>query len=236
LVALLSGLTHHSTGARWSVEQVGRDVEAATWFVIDLLRQEAELSHKYQRALSDGVAGDFCRWLCWEGIDRYGLPPRASQTIREAFAAQPSLAVRRLIEDRGLRNPSFRVARIPSLLPGLLTWLVEHGKEVDISGPQIWWFLLESLEDPIREIFRVYDTNPVWQRHFPDLQSRAGWKRLALWIRDRYGFDATGYDPQACRPPRASAKTSSLYRSLPAEKGHTRLTRQGPECESRDVL
>ena len=170
--------------------------------MIDLLRQDEGLSQKYPRALGDGVDGDFCRWLCSEGIGRYRLPSGASQTIRAAFASQPGLPVRRLIEDRGMGNPSFRVARIPSLLTGLLSWLVEHGKDHAIADRQIWWFLLESVEDPVRELVRVYDTNPVWQRHFPDPLSPLGWKRLTHWMRDRYGFDATGYDFQAYSPSR----------------------------------
>jgi GT2 family glycosyltransferase len=200
LPAFLNSLTHHSTGAHWSAEQVGRDVAAATWFVIDIVRQDQELSRKYPRALSDGAGGDFCRWLCSKGIGRYGLPSKASETIREAFACDTGLPVRRLIEDRGRMNPSFRVARIPSLMPGLLSWLVEHGKEHAISDRQIWWFLLESVEDPVRELIRVYDTNPVWQKHFPDPLSPLGWKRLTEWVRDRYGYDATGYEVQAHSP------------------------------------
>ncbi len=202
LQAFLGGLTHHPIGAHWSEQRVGRDLKAATWFVIDLLRQDEGLSQKYPRALGDGVDGDFCRWLCLEGIGRYRLPSGASQTIRAAFASQPGLPVRRLIEDRGMGNPSFRVARIPSLLTGLLSWLVEHGKDHAIADRQIWWFLLESVEDPVRELVRVYDTNPVWQRHFPDPLSPLGWKRLTHWMRDRYGFDATGYDFQAYSPSR----------------------------------
>ena len=82
LQAFLSGLTHHPTGAHWSEQRVGRELEAATWFVIDLLRQDEGLSQKYPRALSDGVDGDFCRWLCSEGIGRFRLPSAASETIR----------------------------------------------------------------------------------------------------------------------------------------------------------
>ena len=104
--------------------------------------------------------------------------------------------VRRLIEDLGAESGNFRVARIPSLLTGLLSWLVEHKQEYGISDRHIWWFLLESLEDPIRELLRVYDTNPDWQKFFPDAFSPSGWKRLTHWIRDRYGFDATAYDVQ----------------------------------------
>ena len=114
LQAFFGGLTRHPIGAHWSEQRVGRDLRAATWFVIDLLRQDEGLSQKYPRALGDGVDGGFCRWLCSEGIGRYRLPSGASQTIRAAFASQPGLPVRRLIEDRGMGNPSFRVAHTQS--------------------------------------------------------------------------------------------------------------------------
>jgi hypothetical protein len=217
LQAFLNDLTHHPIGAHWAAERVGRDVAAATWFVIDIVRREEGLTRKYPRALSDGVGGDFCRWLCSEGIDHYGLPPGARETIRAAFASQPGLAVRRLIDDRARENPSFRVALLPSLLKGLLSWLVEHGEEHAISHRQIWWFLLESVEDPVRELFQIYDTNPVWQRHFPDPRSAFGWARLTEWIRDRYGFDATGYDLRACSSPRPFEKSPSLPCGQPAD-------------------
>ena len=235
LQAFLGGLTHHPTGAHWSEQRVGQDLEAATWFVIDLLRQDDGLSRKYPRALSDGAGGDFCRWLCLEGIGRYGLSSRAPETIRAAFASQPGLPVRRLIEDRGMGNASFRVARLPSLLSGLLSWLAEHGKEHGISDRQIWWFLLESVEDPIRELVCTYNTNPVWQRHFPDAFDPLGWRRLTHWIRDRYGFDATGYDVQSYSPSRPFEETLSSYPSQPADNSLANLTGHVPKWESRDV-
>jgi hypothetical protein len=60
--------------------------------------------------------------------------------------------------------------------------------------PKSWWFLLESLEDPVRELLRIYNSNPVWRRHFPDAFILSGWERFSSWIRDRYGFDTTWYD------------------------------------------
>jgi GT2 family glycosyltransferase len=196
LQAFLDGLTHHPIGAHWSVERVGRDIEAATWFVIDVLRHDEAPARQYPRALSDGLDGDFCGWLCSEGIGRYGLHAEASATIRAAFASHPGDPVRRLIEDLGAESGNFRVARVPSLLTGLLSWLVEHKKEYGISDRHIWWFLLESLEDPVRELLQVYGTNPDWQKFFPDALSPPGWERLTHWIRDRYGFDASAYDFQ----------------------------------------
>jgi GT2 family glycosyltransferase len=217
LMAFLDELTHHSTGAHWSISRVGRDVEAATWFVIDTLREDRALSLKFPRALSDGAAGEFCRWLCSEGIGRYGLASNASETIHAAFASQPGDPVSRLIETKAICSPSFRVARLPSLLPGLLTWLVRHRKEHGIPDLQIWWFLLESVEDPIRDLTSVYRTSPDWQRHFPDAFQRTGWNRFARWVRDRYGFDATGHEfeltPSPPGPPEESKEVDRIQRS-----------------------
>jgi GT2 family glycosyltransferase len=235
LQRFLGGLTQRSTSAHASLECVARDVAEATWFVIDLVRRDEEISRQYPRALSDGPEGDFCRWLCSEGIGRYGLPATASETIRQAFASQPALPVRRLIEDRGMVNPSLRVARVPSLLAGLLFWLVENRKALDVSDRQIWWFLLESVEDPVRELMRVYDTNPVWQKHFPDPLSPPGWKRFTDWIRNRYGFDATACGCPEYMPSKSVKKLPSVYPSQPAENSHASLTRHVLQWESRDA-
>ena len=208
--AFLRKLTHHSYGAHWSAEEVGRDTEAATSFVIDLLLQDEGLTRQYPRALTEGADGDFCRWLCSEGIDRYGLPPESYRTIRAAFTSQPGEAVRLLIEYQGRDNPSFRVARIPSLIKGLLFWLVEHGKQHGVTDRQVWWFLLESAEDPIRELVRVYMSNPDWQKYFPDAMSPTGWKRLTHWLRERYSLDVTGCDYQSRSPSGVRQETCSM--------------------------
>jgi len=79
-------------------------------------------------------------------------------------------------------NASFRVARVHSLLTGLLSWLATHGKTM-LSDRQIWWFVLESVEDPVRELVRVTKRTRCGQKHFPDAFSPTGWKRFAHWIR-----------------------------------------------------
>ena len=211
--AALRNLPDHSSSARVSAEDVGRDIESATWFVIDLLRRDEGLSRRFPLALSEGAEGEFCNWLCSEGIDRYGLPQGAAQTIRAAFASQPGYQVSRLIDYQGLENPLFRIARMPNLLEGLGTWLFQHGSKHGISNQQVWWFLLESAEDPIREFVRVYITNPAWQKHFPDAMSPPGWKRLTHWLRERYSLDATGCDYQSHSPLRPIEEFQAACRS-----------------------
>ena len=99
---------------------------------------------------------------------------------------------------------------MPNLLEGLGTWLLEHGSKHGISNQQVWWFLLESAEDPIRELVRVYITNPAWQKHFPDAMSPPGWKRLTHWLRERYSLDATGCDYQSHSPSRVRHESCSM--------------------------
>jgi len=209
----LRNLPDHSSIPRVSAEEIGRDIESATWFVIDLLRRDEGLSQRFPLALSGAAEGEFCNWLCSEGIDRHGLPRGAAQTIRAAFASQPGSQVRRLIDDQGLENPSFRIARMPNLLERLGTWLFQHGRQHGISNQQVWWFLLESAEDPIRELVRVYITNPAWQKHFPDAMSPPGWKRLTHWLRERYGLDATGCDYQSHSPLKPIEEFQAACRS-----------------------
>ncbi len=213
----LRNLPDHSSSARFSAEEVGRDIESATWFVIDLLRRDEGLARRFPLALSEGAEGDFCNWLCSEGIVRHGLPQGAAQTIRAAFASQPGFQVTRLIDFQGLENPLFRIARMPHLLEELGTWLFQHGSKHGISSQQVWWFLLESAEDPIRELVRVYITNPAWQNHFPDAMSPPGWKRLTHWLRDRYSLDATGCNYQSHSPLRPIEEFQAAYRSWLAQ-------------------
>ena len=52
--AALRNLPDHSSSARVSAEDVGRDIESATWFVIDLLRRDEGLSRRFPLALSGG--------------------------------------------------------------------------------------------------------------------------------------------------------------------------------------
>jgi hypothetical protein len=132
--AALRNMPDHSSSARVSAEDVGRDIESATWFVIDLLRRDESLSRRFPLALSEGTEGDFCNWLCSEGIVRYGLPSVAARTIRAAFASQPGYQVSRLIDFQGLENPLFCIARMPNLLEGLGTWLFQHGSKHGISN------------------------------------------------------------------------------------------------------
>jgi len=211
--AALRNLPDHDSSVRVSAENVGRDIESATWFVVDLLRRDEGLSRRFPLALSGGAEGEFCNWLCSGGSVRYGLPQEAAQTIRAAFASQPGYQVCRLIDFQGLENPLFRVARMPNLLEGLGTWLFQHGRKHGISDQQVWWFLLESAEDPIRELVRVYITNPAWQKHFPDAMSPPGWKRLTYWLRERYSLDATSCDYQSHSPLKPIEEFQAACRS-----------------------
>jgi GT2 family glycosyltransferase len=208
--AMLRKLSDRSSTPRVSAEEVGSNIESAIWFVIDLLRRDESLPRRFPLALSEEAEGEFCNWLCSEGIVRYGLPPGAAQTIRAAFASQPGDQVSRLIDFQGLENPLFRIARMPHLLGGLGTWLFQHGSEHGISNQRVWWFLLESAEDPIRELVRVYMTNPDWQKYFPDAMSPPGWKRLTHWLRERYSLDATGCDNQPHSPSRVRHESCSM--------------------------
>ena len=204
----LRNLPAPSSIARFSPQEIGGNAESATRFVIDLLRRDEGLSRRFPLALSAGPEGDFCKWLCSEGIVRYGLPQAAAHTLRAAFDSQPGNQVSRLVDYLGLENPLFRIARMPNLLEGLGTWLLSHGGKHGISDLQVWWFLLESAEDPIRELVRVYLSNPSWQKHFPDALSPPGWKRFTHWLRERYRLDATGCDYQAHSPLRPYRGTS----------------------------
>ena len=86
----LRNLPDHSSSARVAAEDVGRDIESATWFVIDLLRRDEGLARRFPLALSE--ARRFLQLALLRG-DCPPWPARgAAQTI--CAASLPSPAIR----------------------------------------------------------------------------------------------------------------------------------------------
>lgn len=177
-----------------------RDVHnaaAAARFCISLLMKNPQLRARFPRALSGGGSGDFARWL----IDGdHGLDA-GSRSFREAvaaaFTASPGEAVRRLFALHTELKDSFPLGLIPAGLPHFVFWLLNHGvPENRISIESIWWFVLESRENPTRELIRTYLVMPRWQQEIPTGVTMFGRRDLASWLSQHYGLAAPWADPR----------------------------------------
>ncbi|MGE3804341.1 MAG: glycosyltransferase [Gemmataceae bacterium] len=182
----------HAVGDQIALPRtVGKSVDsarAAARFVLQLLRGNAELRQRFPRALSDGVAGNFFRWLCQEH-EQLGLPQAALSHVRTAFQEDPGARIRQLFELGTELRQELPMALLPEGRRGLLAWLARQGKaEYDLCDEAIWWFLLACAEDPARELTHTYLVTPEWQLHFPDALTPFGRERFVAWLRHRFGL------------------------------------------------
>jgi GT2 family glycosyltransferase/glycosyltransferase involved in cell wall biosynthesis len=184
---------------QWSPAKVCADPETAASFIIHLLRSDTSLRSSFPRALSGGPQGAFCQWLCSpEGLTRYGLPATAQTTICKAFEAKLAAKIRRVYELRPDLQRSYLLAYLPSGRARFFRWLISEGRNYyEFSDPAIWWFLIESAEDPDRELIRTYKVSKWWQRFFPDALTPLGWGRFANWLESRHGIAAQALDYRA---------------------------------------
>ena len=185
--------------------------------MIDLLRRDEGLSRRFPLALSEGAEGEFCNWLCSEGIVRYGLPQGGCSDNPRRIRFPAGLSGQPVDRLSGTRESAFsdRPYAQPARRAGHLafpTW--EQTRHLQPASLVV---LARNAEDPIRELVRVYITNPAWQKHFPDAMSPPGWKRLTHWLRERYSLDATGCDYQSHSPLRPIEEFQAAYRSRLAQ-------------------
>lgn len=177
---------------RWPQRATAGDAET-TWgavrFVVDLLRTDPTLRAAFPLALSEGVDGAFCRWLCGEGGDTLRLSPRARAQVHATFSRQPGRRVRQIYELRDDLRQTFPLGLTPAGRRELFRWLVVHAPgEHGVRPEETWWFLLECAENPEREIVRTYGLRADWQRCFPDGLTVFGGEALAAWLRERHGI------------------------------------------------
>ena len=173
---------------------------AARW-CIDLLRRRADLRERFPRALSEGAAGGFAKWLLGEGQAVFRLPDAACGHLRACFAASPVARVRQaVLVAQDLRAHDLREAIPLGFTPAgrhdLARWLFRTGRDAGrLRDEEIWWFLLECAEDPARELVRTFLFTPDWQRWFPDGLTVFGRRALARWLRLSYRIEGDWTDP-----------------------------------------
>lgn len=175
---------------RASAAEAGRDTDAATRFVLDLLRRDDAIARRFPRALSAGAEGPFCRWLCRAPDSPLASTPGAADRVRASFLSHPGNEARHALTTAAAGMPALRLAGLPNARAGALRWLATSGKtEYGLTDTSIWWFLLEAAEDQDRELAEAYRISEHWWPRFPDaLSSADGWSWLAGWAHARHGL------------------------------------------------
>ena len=160
----------------------GSESEAAR-FALWMLRSSPEIRAQFPRALSEGVGGGCCQRLCDQARVQHGWPESAIDLLRGAFRNDPGAAVRRVYESREDLQILFPGARLAVGRARFLAWLVVRGmRENGLGGEQVWWFMLQSAEDPARELAYQYSVTPSWRGYFPDALTETGWPNFYRWV------------------------------------------------------
>jgi GT2 family glycosyltransferase/glycosyltransferase involved in cell wall biosynthesis len=166
-------------------EQVIDASTAARW-VIDLLRHRTDLRMRFPRALSEGAQGAFALWLTGEGGDQMGISERTRVHIEAAFAADPSARARNAYLFQDDARNAFPLGLLPSGRRNLAGWLFRYCADHDLQLEEVWWLLLQSAEDPAKELVRTYNFTPAWQEAHPFGLTIFGRDRFAAWLCDFY--------------------------------------------------
>ena len=179
----------------WTLDEVADCDWAAARFAVRLLLGSQSLRERFPRALSEGIDGEYCRWLCAEAAPRLGLKTDAIRRVRNAFRMDLAARVRQVFEFRPDLRAQFPTGLLPKGKVRFLHWLVVHGtQECELRQEQIWWFLQESEEDPLRELIHTYLITPEWQAFFPEAMSESGWPRFYQWVCRRYELEGIDGD------------------------------------------
>ncbi|MEO8715589.1 MAG: glycosyltransferase family 4 protein [Acetobacteraceae bacterium] len=160
------------------------DAASAARYCIDRLRASRRIRRRFPRALSDGPSGGFARWIAAP------LGPRARAAVAAAFAADLAGPVRHVLASRPDARASFPLGLLAQGRRAFIPWLFRHAmREHRLAPEAIWWFALESAENPGAELVRTYLFSPDWQRAIPDGLTVFGRADLAEWLRATHGLD-----------------------------------------------
>jgi hypothetical protein len=165
--------------------QADKGLFGACRYTLGMLASNPQLRCLFPRALSDGPAGAFAKWLT-RSLSKIG-----AANVHAVFAAELGLRVRRVFELREDLRHVFPLGLTPKQRGEYLNWLVSrHGREdFDLSPEAALWFLYELDEDPSRGLAASYRVHPQWQAAVPHGLTRFGWTELKRWISITYGFN-----------------------------------------------
>jgi glycosyltransferase involved in cell wall biosynthesis len=165
-----------------SAADAAQDSEGAARFLLQRLHGNAALRQRFPHALGQGRDGDFCRWCCTDGAAEWQLSSEALDNVRAAFDGTISYKVRQLFNWRWDIRFYFPLAALPWGRSTFIRWAKTDGRATGLTDTQLWWFLIESAENPAREIATLYGLFPEWQRKHPPSLTQGNWPELLEWI------------------------------------------------------
>jgi glycosyltransferase involved in cell wall biosynthesis len=174
------------------------DSWSAARYSIDLLRTRFDLRLQFRRALSDGAASDFVKWITLTGGDELLLSEEARSHIKAIFERRLSARVRQTLWFREELKTNFPMGLTSVGRRDLFRWFMCHGRtETNLRLEEIWWFFLESAEDPARELVRTYLFTPEWQELHPAGLTVFGQRAFADWLAARFRLTQNWANPDA---------------------------------------
>ena len=200
----------------WSPQRVSdiNDCWSAARFCIDVLRMHPYLRHQFPDALSAGTSGRFARWIETEGANLFSLSVEAIAAIREALSAKLSDYVRQIYLVRDDLQRAFPLAFTPAGRRPFFRWMFEDRLfRLEI----IWWFFLETAENPARELVQTFLFRPDWQKMFPDGVTIFGRVKLAKWLTQFYALDGDWLNPSSWPTVSTAAQQIRLAHALRPE-------------------
>jgi glycosyltransferase involved in cell wall biosynthesis len=170
------------------------DPSTQTLSILQQLRSDADLYQRFPKALSEGIEGEFGQWLkSPEAADRWSLTDEHHMAIVAALSSNPGYAIKYRLRWSGDLRLFFPFALLPWGQRPFFKWLLTFGRTAGIKDDQIWWFFLESQEDPVRQLEETYRLHQDWQRRHPLGLSVFGSQALLDWIASTYRlYDADG--------------------------------------------
>lgn len=172
------------------------DSWSAARFCIDLLRTRFDLRLRFPRALSAGAISDFLKWITSTVADEFLLSEEARNHIKAIFERGLSARARQTFYSRDDLKTAFPMGLTPVGRCELFRWFMRHGRtEGNLRLEEIWWFFLESVEDPARELVRTYLFTPKWQESHLDGLTVFGRRGFATWLAARFGITEYWVDP-----------------------------------------
>ncbi len=209
----------HVLPAPFAGGTVADEWDAARW-VITLLRSRPDLRMRFPRALADGPAGAFARWLRAGTEREMPLPPGLDTWLEPMWAAAMARRPRQVYFWRDDVHWGHPVGLLPPGYAAYLRYLFRDGQfEYRLRLEEAWWFLLSSAEDPAAELVRAWRFNMQWQELHPLGLTVFGAAAFAAWFAERYGLDsATAWLDPARWPnlPDAADQLRLAYARQPA--------------------
>jgi FkbM family methyltransferase len=182
----------------WSPQPAHRvcDKWSAARWVLDLLRTRKDIRERFPKALSDGAAGDFARWLTSEAQAHLGVSETLADALEQLFSEDISANARQTFLFRADVRELMPHGLTPTGQLGLFRWFMQNGRsEAGLRLEEIWWLFWQAAESPAHELVRAYLFTPAWQRLYPDAMTVFGRQAFAAWFAATYRAKGDWIEP-----------------------------------------